>query len=98
MFGQAQNDRDKPKGHVVSEINPSIEGSDHKVEAGKTNVEIEAVSGKVRRARKRKTIAEDRNKVFGIADQVQENLQKSKVGKCKVVNGKLDTYSLPLTR
>lgn len=95
---QAQNDRDKLEGHVMSEVNPSIENSDLKGEAGKTNVEIEYNSSKVGRARKRQTVAKDKTKVIEIADEVQENADGSKVRKGKMVHGKLVTCLLPFTR
>lgn len=95
---QAQNDRDKPEGHVISEVDPTIEGSDHQVQAGETNVEIEDDSSKVRRARKRKAVAKDKNRVIGIADQVQENIDGSMIGKGKVVHGELYRCLLPFCR
>ncbi len=95
---QAQNGKEELEGHVMSEVNPSIEGSDPTVEAGKTNVEIEDDSSKVPRARTRKAVAKDKNKVIGSSDQVQENIEGYKVWKGKVVPGKLDTCLLLLTR
>lgn len=82
----------------MSEVNPRIEGPDPKVEAGKTNMEIEDDSSKVHRARTRKAVAKDKNKVIGIVDQVQENIEGSKVWNGKVVPGKLHTCLLLFTR
>lgn len=95
---QAQNGKEELEGHVKSEVNPGTEGSDPKVEAGKTNVEIEDDSSKVPQARTRKAVAKDKNKAIRIADQVQENIEGSKVWKGKVVPGKLDTCLLLFTR
>lgn len=85
---QAQNGEEQLEGHVMSGINPSIEGSDLKVEAGKTSVKIEDDSGKVPRSRTRKAVGKDKTKVIGIADQVQENIEGSKgwKGKWSLVN------------
>lgn len=91
---QAPNDKEELEGHVMSEVNPSIEGSDPKFEARKTNVEIEDDSSKVPRARTRKAVAKDNNKVIGFADQVQENIEGYKVWKGKEVPGKPDTCLL----
>lgn len=95
---QAQNDRNKLEGHVMSEVNPNIEDSDLKSEAEKTNVEIEDNSSKVGRARKRQTVVKDKTKVVEIADEVQENADGSKVRKGKMVHGKFVTCLLPFTR
>lgn len=87
---QAQNGEEHLEGHVMSGGNPSIGGSDRKVEAGKANVKIEDDSSKVSRARTRKAVAKDKNKVIQIEDRVQENIEESVGWKGKDVLGKLD--------
>lgn len=88
---QAQNGEEQLECHVMRGVNPSIEGSDRQVDAGKTNVNTEDDPSKVPQARTRKAVGKDKNKVVGIADRVQENIEGSEGLKGKVVPGKPNT-------
>lgn len=98
MAVQARIGRDKLES-VTSEVNHSIEGTVHKDQPGKPNVEMKGSLSRARRDRNRTAVAKGKNKEFiGNADQVQENMDEAKIGKGKTVHGKLDMYLLPFIR
>lgn len=80
---QAYNGKNQLEGHVTSGLNPWIEGLDRELEVLQTN-ENEDTTSKVPRARTRTAVAKDKNKVLGIADRVQEDIEGSKLSKGKV--------------
>lgn len=86
---QAQNGKEQGEGHAMSGIILSIEDSDRELEAVLTNEKIEDDTSNVPRARTRRAVAKDKNKVIGTADWVQENIEGSKISNGKVAPGNL---------
>ena len=87
---QAHSDRNRPEGHVTSEVNHNIEGTIDKDEVGRTDLETKGGSRRALWDTNQKAVAKNNNKnreATGNADQVHENIDEVKDSKSEIVHG-----------